>query len=104
MTVGAIHYQAAVHFRRFLDDKGFRSPSEFHRDLVSSMGKYAPSLSTVWGAFYGERLLPIETILFMRERYEFKLTWRDVLPTRSKEGADHKRNQLSLPGMREIRQ
>lgn len=104
MTVGAIHYQAAVHFRRFLEDRGFHSPSDFHRDLVNSMGKYAPSLSSVWGAFYGERLLPLETILFMRERYGFKLTWRDVLPTRTKEGVHQKRNQLSLPGMRDIKQ
>lgn len=103
MKTGTPHFQAAVHFRRFLEDKEFRSPSEFHRDLVGTMGKYAPSLSTIWMAFYGARLLPLETLLFMRERYGFKMTWRDALPTRNAEGVDLKRNQLSLPGMREIK-
>lgn len=103
MKCGTPHIEFALRFRSFLEAKGFDSPSQFHRDLLANMGKHAPALSTVWGAFYGTRLLPLETLLFLQSRYGLKIGWREVLPTRNLAGVETKTNQLALPGMREIK-
>lgn len=103
MKIGAPYVTFATVFRVFLKKKKFQSPSEFHRDLSLHMGKKAPSLSTIWMAFYGARILPLETILFMRDRYDFELDWQDVLPVRDLSGVQLKQVQLALPGMRELK-
>lgn len=103
MKCGAPYMSFAVFFRRFLEDHGYASPNDFHRDLEGSMGEHAPKYSTVWMAFYGARLLPLETILFMRERYGFKVKWQECLATRNLEGIEQKTNQMTLPGMRELK-
>lgn len=102
MKIGVPFFQFAIKFRSFLEDKGFDSPSRFHRDLMVEMGKDAPSQSTIWAAFYGVRTLPAEVIVFMRERYGFKISWRDLIQVRNLNGISMKTNQLSLPGMREL--
>lgn len=104
MKIGAPYITFATHFRAFLKKKRYASPSDFHKDLQSNMGKNAPSLSSIWAAFYGARALPLEAILFMADRYGFEIDWRDVLPIRNLDGAVMKSNQLALPGMRELKQ
>jgi len=103
MKISANYVSFASVFRSFLKKKKYASPSDFHRDLVVSMGKKAPSLSTVWMAFYGARTLPLETILFIKDRYEFEVDWQDVLPIKNLEGLELKKAQLTLPGMRELK-
>ena len=85
----------------FLEDKEL-SPMAFHNDLRMHMGADAPSSSTVYMCLRGQRLLPMEAVLFMQERYGFKCRWRHVLPMKNKEGARVKANDLLLPGMKEI--
>lgn len=103
MKNGTPYIAFAVEFRAFLKKKKYASPSDFHRDLVAHMKKEAPSKSAVWAAFYGVRALPLEVVLFMVDRYGFEIDWRNVLPVRDLDGAILKSNQLSLPGMREMR-
>lgn len=100
MKIGAPFIQFAVKFRDFLDDHGF-NPSTFHADLRYHMGKDACSLSTVYGAFYGQRMLPMEVIIFMQQRYSFKIKWQETLPVKVN-GLTSKTNQMSLPGIREL--
>jgi hypothetical protein len=99
---GVPYYAFAVVFRRFLEDHDFASPSSFWRDLKIHMDDKAPSESSVWAAFYGHRLLPVEALLFMQERYKFRVRWREASPVKI-DGAERKQNQLSLPGMRELK-
>ncbi len=104
MRIGAPYVAFATTFRAFLRRKKFASPSDFYRDLVENMGvKNAPSLSSVWMAFYGARAFPIQAVVFMIDRYGFEVDWRDVMPIRNLDGTTTKTNQLSLPGMREIK-
>ncbi len=100
MKIGAPFIQFAVKFRDFLDGHGL-NPSTFHADLRYHMGKDACSLSTVYGAFYGQRLLPMEVLLFMQQRYGFKVKWQEIIPAKVN-GISTKTNQMSLPGLREL--
>lgn len=102
MKIGAPFIQFALKFRDFLESHGL-IPTTFHADLRFHMKDSAPSLSTVYMAFYGQRLLPLETLLFMEQRYGFKVKWRDVLPVRNLDGAAMKTAQLALPGLRELK-
>lgn len=99
--VGAPYLQFALRFRDFLESHDL-NPTGFHSELVFHMRKNAPSLSTVYAAFYGNRPLPFEVILFMQERLGFKLKWRDAIPVRNIEGGEVKRVQYTLPGLREL--
>ena len=101
MKIGAPFIQFAVKFRDFLDSHGL-NPSTFHADLRYHMGKDACSLSTVYGVFYGQRMMPLEVLSFMVERYGFKYKWRDTLPVKRIDGASVKTNQMALPGLREL--
>lgn len=103
MKDGAPHIEFAIELRRLLKRCRFDSPSDLHRDLQAHMKGNAPAKSTVWMAFYGTRILPIEAVLFLNERYGFELSWRQVLPIKSVDGLERKTNQLSLPGMRELK-
>lgn len=103
MRIGTPYIEFAVIFRAFLKKRKYASPNDFYRDLVLHMGQHAPSRSAIWMAFYGTRALPLDSILFMIDRYSFEVDWRSVLPTRNLSGALMKANQLSLPGMREIK-
>lgn len=100
MKIGAPFIQFAVKFRDFLEQHGF-TPSTFHADVRYHMGKDACSLSTVYGAFYGQRMLPAEVLLFMLQRYGFKLKWQEIMPVKVG-GVVTKTNQMSLPGLREL--
>lgn len=103
MKNGAPHIEFALELRRLLKDRGFDSPSDLHRDLQTHMKTNAPAKSTVWMAFYGTRILPIEVVLFLKERYGFDLSWRQVLAVKNIDGTQRKSNQLALPGMRELK-
>lgn len=101
MKIGAPFIQFAVKFRDFLDGHGL-NPSTFHADVRYHMGKDACSLSTVYGAFYGQRMLPMEVLLFMQQRYQFKVKWQEVMAVKVN-GISVKSNQLALPGLREMK-
>lgn len=103
MKISARYIEFAMKFRSFLEEKDYHSPSDFHRDLVLHMGNSAPSLSSIWKAFYGARLLPMEVIFFMSQRYGFKISWRQVLPIKNTNGQTLKNTQMALPGMRELK-
>lgn len=100
---GAPYIEFAVRFRQFLEDRDFRNPSEFHRAMVTSMGKEAPSLSEVYMVFYGQRVFRSHILLYMSERYGFRVGWRATLSAKDTNGVRKKTNQLALPGMREIK-
>lgn len=100
---GAPYIAFACALREFMRLKNYDNPTELHRDLSLMMGRYAPSSSSVWMSFYGERLLPAETLLFMQERFGFKCKWSELLSTEKPRGAAQSSNQLALPGMRELR-
>jgi hypothetical protein len=69
---------------------------DFQRDIELMLGEYAPSKSATWMAFYGQRALPLETILFMQQRFGFKIEWQDAYPTTDKSGSFQKHNQLKV--------
>jgi hypothetical protein len=102
MKSGAPYVQFATKLLDFLEDHDL-TPMGFHNDLRMHMGADAPSSSTVYMTLRGQRLLPMEVVLFMQERYGFKLKWRYVLPLKNKAGARVKSNDLTLPFMREVR-
>lgn len=103
MKEGTPYIEFAIELRRLISKRGFDSPSDLYRDLQVHMKGNAPAKSTVWMAFYGVRLLPIEAVLFLNERYGFELSWRQVLPIKGVDGVERKSNQLALPGMRELK-
>lgn len=103
MKKGAPYIAFACVLREFLRSNNYASPGELHRDLKLMMGRYAPSASSVWMSFYGERLLPLEAILYMQQRLGFKCVWSETLSTESPSGASLSSNQLALPGMRELK-
>lgn len=103
MKNGAPYVEFAFEFRGFLKKRGYSSPMEFHRDIVTNMGKAAPSVSEVYMVFYGARRFNGVILAFMRERYEFTPSWRALLPVRNLDGTIRKANQLKLPGMLELR-
>jgi hypothetical protein len=100
---GAPFFEFAVRFRQFLEERDFDGPSEFHRHLRSIMGKDSPSLSEIYMVFYGQRVFRSHILLFMAERYGFKVGWRTTLPVLDVNGNRKKTNQLALPGIRDIR-
>lgn len=102
MKIAAPYIQFALKFRAFLDEHGF-SVTTFHDDLRLHMREAAPSLSTVYMAFYGQRLLPLDAILFMQKRYKFAIDWREIRPVKNLQGAAMKSPQLALPGIREMK-
>lgn len=103
MKIGAPFIAYAVIFREFLEKKGFDSPSALWRELKVHMKKDAPSESSVWGAFYGTRKLPEEATKFLEQRYGFSIGWQNLCKARDASGERKKSNQLSLPGMRELK-
>lgn len=103
MKNGAPYVEFAFEFRAFLKKRGYNSPAEFHRDIVATMGKAAPSTSAIYMSFYGARRFNGVVLAFMRERYEFAPSWRALLPVRNLDGTLRKANQLKLPGMLELR-
>lgn len=103
MAKGAPYIEFAILFRQFLKTHAYETPMELHRDLQANMRDLAPSVSTVYAAVYGHRVLPLETILFMQERYGFGIGWRQVLPVKNLDGAYVKSPQLTLPTMREMK-
>lgn len=102
MKSGAPYVQFATKLLDFLEVHDL-SPMAFHNDLRMHMGADALSSSTIYMALRGQRLLPMEVVLFMQERYGFKLKWRHVLPLKNKSGARVKMNDLMLPGIREVK-
>lgn len=108
MRSGAPFLQFALKFRTFLDEHGFMEGESyrldlFHDDLRLQMGKKACALKTVYAAFYGTRTLPMEVVLFMKERFGWKVKWRDTLPVENLQGVPMKTAQMSLPGLRELK-
>ncbi len=100
---GVPYIEYAIIFRRFLEEKGWNGPDDLWEDLEKPMGKDRPSRSAVWEAWYGTRKLPEHVKDFLKERYDFWPGWRKTLPASNKEGIRTKANQLSLPGMRELK-
>lgn len=107
MKVGAPYIQFATAFRAFLEKHGFQSPAEFHRELERSMGRKpdgeAPSASEVYMVFYGARRFNGVILAFMAERYGFRPTWRTLRQIKTRDGKTLKTNEISLPGMMELR-
>jgi len=102
MKLGAPYVELAYKFREFLEERGFDSPSEFHRDIAATMGAEAPSKSEIYMVFYGARRFNGVVMAFMRERYGWKVGWRCLLPVKTLDGG-MKANQLRLPGRWEMR-
>jgi hypothetical protein len=53
--------------------------------------------------FYGQRVFRSHILLYMAERYGFRVGWRATLSAKDTNGVRKKTNQLALPGMRELR-
>lgn len=66
-----------------------------YNEMKQGMGENAPSVSTVYMTFYGERALPTEAAIYLIDERGWKLDWKDFIPC-----AEPKKG---LPGMREIK-
>lgn len=107
MKIGSPYIQFAVAFRAFLEKHGFQSPAEFHRELERGMGRKpegeSPSASEVYMVFYGARRFNGVTMAFLGERYGWRPGWRVLRQIKSRDGKTLKTNEVSLPGMLELR-
>lgn len=97
MSKSSTYVQFAGKFLDFLEDHEY-TPQEFRDGLRRKMGKNAPSLSTIYMCLRGQRLLPVQVILFMQAHYGWEIRWRHSLPMQDLNGAEVKDTGVMLPG------
>ena len=99
MTKSSTYVQFAGKLLDFIEEHEY-SPQEFHDELRRGMGKNAPSMSTIYMCLRGQRLLPVQVILFMQAHYKWEIRWRHSLPLQNLDGVEMKETGVTLPGLR----
>lgn len=105
MQRGTPYYEFLIHYRQFLKDHKFESPSELHRAVVNAFTKRkweVPSLSQFWEAFYGRGTLSKPVLGWLGERYKWYPPTESFF-TVNVDGVMGKFNKIKVPGQRELK-
>lgn len=105
-SIGAPYYQLGAALQTFLKEKEHvLSLSQIIRDVSEEWSKRRqkpPVPQTFYRAVYGERPLPEGVLIFLMERYGFKLRFYETFSAMNREGSAVKANDVRMPRMREL--
>lgn len=66
-------------------------------------GQRPPSRQVFYMSRYGLRPLPLEVVLFMKERWGFEVEYEDTFPMMNLDGVRVKSNNIRLPRQSELK-
>ena len=97
--IGAPYLRFAIHFDSFLKKKKLTIPA-LHKDISEEWKRRKqrpPSQQIFYMARWGIRLLPLEIILFLKDRYSFEIGFDDCFSMMNTGGVRTKTNGVRIP-------